>query len=76
MKCFNNPSFEPHTKLNKLHSRGSITISLWKTKRSVSVLNCVKQLAYTLQSVETNVYEKEIAMALLNGLFPCSNIFS
>ncbi|CDF39894.1 unnamed protein product [Chondrus crispus] len=63
--------FERHTLLNKLAARRDFhTVSMLPSEKVLVFINRVKQLAARLQSMSVEIDDKEIAMAVLNGLPP------
>ena len=61
--------FERHTLLNKLAARRDFyTVSMLPDEKVLVFINRVKQLAARLQSMSVEIDDKEIAMAVLNGL--------
>ncbi|CDF37707.1 unnamed protein product [Chondrus crispus] len=61
--------FEGHTLLNKLAARRDFyTVSMLPSEKVLVFINRVKQLAARLQSMSVEIDDKEIAMAVLNGL--------
>jgi len=61
--------FERHTLLNKLAARRRFyTVTMLAGEKVLTYLNRVTQLASTLKSMSVDVDDKEIAMAVLNGL--------
>ncbi|CDF33464.1 unnamed protein product [Chondrus crispus] len=63
--------FERHTLLNKLSARRDFyTVSMLPSEKVLVFINRVKQLAARLQSMSVEIDDKEIAMAVLNGLPP------
>ena len=63
--------FERHTLLNNLAARRQFyTVSMLPSEKVLVFINRVKQLAATLQSMSVEIDDKEIAMAVLNGLPP------
>ncbi|CDF77556.1 Retrovirus-related Gag-Pol polyprotein [Chondrus crispus] len=63
--------FERHTLLNKLSARRDFyTVSMLPSEKVLVFINRVKQIAARLQSMSVEIDDKEIAMAVLNGLPP------
>ena len=63
--------FERHTLLNKLAARRRFyTATMEEGEKVLTYINRVQQLAATLKSMGIEVDEKEVAMAVLNGLPP------
>ena len=63
--------FKRHTLLNKLAARRDFyTVSMLPLSSALVFINRVKQLAARLQSMSVEIDDKEIAMAVLNGLPP------
>ena len=61
--------FERHTLLNRLAARREFyTVSMLANEKVLVFINRVKQLAARLQSMSVEIDDKEIAMAVLNGL--------
>lgn len=61
--------FERHTSLNKLAARRDFyTVRMSEGERVLPYINRVKQLAARLKSMNVNIDDKELAMAVLNGL--------
>ena len=63
--------FERHTLLNKLAARRRFyTATMQEGEKVLTFINRIQQLASTLKSMGIDVDEKEVAMAVLNGLPP------
>lgn len=63
--------FEHHTLLNKLDARRrSCTATMEVGEKLLTCKNRVQQFAATLKSMSIDIDQKEIAMAVLNGLPP------
>ena len=63
--------FERPTLLNKLAARRDFyTVSMLPSEKVLVFINRGKQLAARLQSMSIEIDDKEIAMAVLNGLPP------
>ena len=63
--------FERHTLLNKLAARRRFyTATMENGEKVLTFINRVQQLASTLKSMGIDVDDKEVAMAVLNGLPP------
>ena len=61
--------FERHTLLNKLSARRHFyTVAMQSNEKVLAYINRVKQLATRLKSMKVDIDDKEIAMAVLNGL--------
>lgn len=61
--------FERHTLLNKLAARREFyTVKMLSGEKVLAYINRVKQLAAILKSMSVNIDDKEMAMAVLNGL--------
>ncbi|CDF40427.1 unnamed protein product [Chondrus crispus] len=61
--------FERHTLLNKLAARREFyTVKMLSGEKVLAYINRVKQLAAILKSMSVNIADKEMAMAVLNGL--------
>ena len=61
--------FERHTLLNKLAARRHFyTVIMQNNEKVLAYINRVKQLAARLKSMKVDIDDKEIAMAVLNGL--------
>lgn len=61
--------FELHTLLNKLSARRKLYTATKSEEETVLKLtNRVRQLSATLKSMDVNMPESEMSMALLNGL--------
>ncbi|CDF34864.1 unnamed protein product [Chondrus crispus] len=61
--------FERHTLLNKLAARREFyTVKMFSGEKVLAYINRVKQLAAILKSMSVNIHDKEMAMAVLNGL--------
>ena len=61
--------FERHTLLNKLAARREFyTVKMFQGEKVLAYINRVKQLAGILKSMSVNIDDKEMAMAVLNGL--------
>ncbi|CDF39842.1 unnamed protein product [Chondrus crispus] len=61
--------FERHTLLNKLAARREFyTVKMLSGEKMLAYINLVKQLAAILKSMSVNIDDKEMAMAVLNGL--------
>ena len=61
--------FERHTLLNKLAARRQFYTVMMQTNEKVLVyINRVKKLAARFKSMKVDIDDKEIAMAVLNGL--------
>lgn len=61
--------FESHTLLNKLNARRNFyTATMLNQEKMLSYINRVRQLAAVLKTMGVDVDDKEIAMAVLNGL--------
>ena len=61
--------FERHTLLNKLAARRDFyTVKMLSGEKVLPYINRVKQLAAILKSVSVNIDDKEMAIAVLNGL--------
>lgn len=60
---------QKHTLLNKLSARRDFyTATMSPGEKMLSYINRVRQLASTLESMQVEIDEKELAMAVLNGL--------
>ena len=61
--------FERHSLLNKLAARRNFyTVSMKDNEKVLNFINRVRQLASTLKSMNAQVDDAEVAMAILNGL--------
>ena len=61
--------FERHALLNKLAARRRFyTVTMQNNEKVLAYINRVKQLAARLKSMNVEIDDKEIAMAVLNGL--------
>ena len=61
--------FESHTLLNKLAARTRFyTAQMDSGEKVISYINRIKQLAASLKSMNVDIDDKEMAMAVLNGL--------
>ena len=61
--------FERHTLLNKLAARRRFyTVTMQNDEKVLAYINRVKQLAARLKSMNVDVDDKEMAIAVLNGL--------
>ena len=61
--------FERHTLLNKLAARRQFyTVTMNNDEKVLAYINRVKQLAARLKSMNVSIDDKEMAMAVLNGL--------
>ncbi len=61
--------FERHTLLNKLAARRNFyTATMHENEQIITYVNRVRQLASTLKSIGVEIDDKELAMAVLNGL--------
>ena len=61
--------FERHTLLNKLAAwRRFYTVTMQNDEKVLAYINRVKQLAARLKSMNVDIDDKEMAMAVLNGL--------
>ena len=63
--------FERHTLLNKLAARRNFyTVTMQEGEKVLTYVNRVQQLASVLKSMDVDIDDKEMAMAVLNGLPP------
>ena len=61
--------FGRHTLLNKLAARREFyTVKMLQGEKVLAYINRAKQLAGVLKSMSVNIDDKEMAMAVLNGL--------
>ena len=62
--------FERHTLLNKLAAQLHFvhTVAIQGNEKVLAYINPVKRLATRLKSMKVDIDDKEIAMAVLNGL--------
>eukprot|EP00171_Calliarthron_tuberculosum_P023570 IDg23570t1 len=61
--------YERHTLLNKLSARRNFyTATMFSSEKMLTYMNRVRQMALALQSMSVDIDDKELAMAILNGL--------